>query len=181
MLSRVLRSSKQNHQQINEENPESNMLVLQDSLEPLVYQCALWVPTVCAWEALIFLWRNFYSTHVPKTTLGKASAKSRWLWSQFLYGDFVHLQSCPCYDDLKLNSQRKKVKVKSEVAQSCPTLCDPMDCSLPGFSVHSIFQARVPEWVANSFSRGSSWPRDWTQALQADALTSEPPGKPIVN
>jgi len=45
---------------------------------------------------------------------------------------------------------------ESEVAQSCPTLCDPMDCSLPGFSVHRIFQARVPEWVAISFSRGSS-------------------------
>ena len=42
-------------------------------------------------------------------------------------------------------------------------LCDPMDCSLPGFSVHGIFQARVLEWVAISFSRGSSWPRDRTQ------------------
>ena len=51
----------------------------------------------------------------------------------------------------------------SEGAQSCPTLCDPMDCSLPGSSVHGIFQARVPEWVAISFSRGSSQPRDQTQ------------------
>ena len=49
------------------------------------------------------------------------------------------------------------------VAQSCPTLCDPMDYSLPGFSVHGILQARVLEWVAISFSRGSSRPRDWTQ------------------
>ena len=49
---------------------------------------------------------------------------------------------------------------KSEVAQSCLTLCDPMDCSLPGSSIHGIFQARVLEWVAISFSRGSSWPRD---------------------
>ena len=40
-----------------------------------------------------------------------------------------------------------------EVAQSCPTLCDPMDYSLPGSSVHGIFQARVLEWVAISFSR----------------------------
>ena len=47
----------------------------------------------------------------------------------------------------------------SEV-QSCPTLCDPMDCSLPGFSIHGIFQARILEWVAISFSRGSSQPRD---------------------
>ena len=41
----------------------------------------------------------------------------------------------------------------SEVAQSCPTLCDPMDCSLPGSSVHGIFQAVVLEWIAISFSR----------------------------
>jgi len=50
----------------------------------------------------------------------------------------------------------------SEVAQLCPTLCHPMDCSLPCSSVHGIFQARVLEWVAISFSRGSSQPRDWT-------------------
>ena len=52
---------------------------------------------------------------------------------------------------------------ESEVAQSCLTLCDPLDCSLPGSSVHGIFQARVLEWVAISFSRGSSQPRDWTR------------------
>ena len=51
----------------------------------------------------------------------------------------------------------------SEVAQSCPSLCDPMDCSLLCSSVHGIFQARVLEWVAISFSKGSSWPRDRTQ------------------
>ena len=50
----------------------------------------------------------------------------------------------------------------SEVAQSCPTLWNPMDCSLPGFSVHGIFQARVLEWGAIAFSRGSSWPMDQT-------------------
>ena len=49
------------------------------------------------------------------------------------------------------------------MAQSCPTLCDPMDCSPPGSSVHRILQARVLEWVAISFSRGSSRPRDRTQ------------------
>uniref|UniRef100_A0A8C6E430 Cytochrome c oxidase subunit 5A, mitochondrial n=1 Tax=Moschus moschiferus TaxID=68415 RepID=A0A8C6E430_MOSMO len=46
------------------------------------------------------------------------------------------------------------------IAQSCPTLCDPVDCSLPGFSVHGILQARILEWVTISFSRGSSQPRD---------------------
>ena len=52
---------------------------------------------------------------------------------------------------------------ESEVAQSCLTVCDPMDCSLPGSSVHGIFQAIVLEWTAISFSRGSSQPRDQTQ------------------
>ena len=51
---------------------------------------------------------------------------------------------------------------ESEVTQSCLTLCDPMDCSPPG-SVHGILQARILEWVAISFSRGSSQPRDRTQ------------------
>ena len=50
-----------------------------------------------------------------------------------------------------------------EVIQSCPTLCDPMDYSLTGSSVHGIFKARILEWVAISFSRGSSRPRDRTQ------------------
>ena len=45
-----------------------------------------------------------------------------------------------------------KVKCESEVAQSCPTLSDPMDCSPPGSSIHGIFQARVLEWGAISFS-----------------------------
>ena len=48
-----------------------------------------------------------------------------------------------------------RVKRESEVAQSCPTLHDPMDCSLPGSSVHGIFQARVLEWVAIAFSGGN--------------------------
>ena len=44
--------------------------------------------------------------------------------------------------------------------ESCPTFCDPMDCSPPVSSIHGIFQARILEWVAISFSRGSSQPRD---------------------
>ena len=55
------------------------------------------------------------------------------------------------------------LKVEGEVAQSCPTLCDPMDCNLLGFSIHGILQARILEWIAISFSRGSSRPRDQTQ------------------
>ena len=51
---------------------------------------------------------------------------------------------------------------ESEVPQSCLTLCNPMDYSLPGSSIHGIFQATILEWVAISFSRRPSWPRDWT-------------------
>ena len=62
-------------------------------------------------------------------------------------------------------------------------LCDPMDCSPPGSSVHGILQVRILEWVAIRFSRGSSWPRDWTciscsSCIAGRLFTSEPPGKP---
>ena len=67
------------------------------------------------------------------------------------------------------------------VTQLCLTLCDPMDCSPAGSSAYGILQARILEWVAIPFSRGSSPPRDRTQvSLQADSLPSEPPGKPLV-
>ena len=56
--------------------------------------------------------------------------------------------------------QCMKVKSESEVAQLCPTLIDPMDCPSPGSSVHGILQARILEWIAMPFSRGSSQPRD---------------------
>ena len=68
------------------------------------------------------------------------------------------------------------------VTQLCPTLCDPMDCSPPGSSVHGILQARILEWVAISFSRGSSPPRDQTQVscvscIEGGFFTTEPLGK----
>ena len=86
------------------------------------------------------------------------------------------------------------MKVRVWVAQLCPTLCDPMDSSPPGSSVHGIVQARILEWAAIPFSRGSSWPRDWTwvshiagrffiwdslRFLISDSL-SEPLGKPKI-
>ena len=65
------------------------------------------------------------------------------------------------------------------VAQSCPTLCDPMDCNLLGSSVHGILQARTLEWVVIPFSRELPNPgkKPGSPALQADSLPSEPPGK----
>ena len=69
--------------------------------------------------------------------------------------------------------------------QPCWALCDPMDCSPPGFSVHGILQARTLEQVAMPSSRGSSWPRNWTLVflcllhLQKGSLPLVPPGKTI--
>ena len=63
----------------------------------------------------------------------------------------------------RLNWTHLAYESESLVTQSCPTLCDPMDCSLPASSIHGIFQARVLKQIAISFSRGSSWPRDRTQ------------------
>ena len=62
-----------------------------------------------------------------------------------------------------LQQRAGSLNIESEVAQSCLTLCDPIDYSLPSSSVHGILQARIVEWVAFPFSRGSSWPRDWSR------------------
>ena len=72
----------------------------------------------------------------------------------------------------------------TKLLQSCWTLCDPMDCSLPGSSVYGILQARILEWVAMPSSRGSSQARDQTQVSCSSCIAgrcfiAEPPGKPI--
>ena len=61
---------------------------------------------------------------------------------------------------LVVKTDNNEVKKEMLVAQSCPTLCDPMDCSPPGSSVHGVLQAEILEWVAIPFSRRSSRPRD---------------------
>ena len=68
--------------------------------------------------------------------------------------------------------------------QSCLTLCDSMNCSPPGRSVHGILQARISEWIAIPFFRGSSWPRDWTwvsciSCIVGRFFITEPPAKPL--
>ena len=79
-------------------------------------------------------------------------------------------ESGPCYQDVILWAL---------VAQLCPNLCDPIDCSPPGSSLHGILQARILEWVAIPFSRGPSWLRDWTRVSHTAgrSLPSEPPGE----
>ena len=70
--------------------------------------------------------------------------------------------------------------MKVKVTQSCAILYNPMDCSLLGSSVHGILQVKILEWIAYSFSRGSSHPgmEPRSPALQVDSLLSEPPEQP---
>ena len=76
--------------------------------------------------------------------------------------------------------------MRAKSLQLCPTLCDPVDQSLPASSVHGILQARILEWVTMPSSRGSSRPRDPTHSLlgllhwQVGSLPPSPPGKPKV-
>ena len=72
------------------------------------------------------------------------------------------------------------LKVEVLVTQSCPTLCDPRNCGMPGSSIPEILQKRILELVPIPFSRGSSQPRDWTQhsCTEAYSLLSKPSGKP---
>ena len=113
--------------------------------------------------AFIFPWKetwtttqfNVYSSqHCYKMTSGK---------------DEIPVAAFTVHESLrKLSSQNicwkeSERKKESEVTQLYPTVCDPVDCSLPGSSVHGILQARTLEWVTISFSRGSSWPRDWAR------------------
>ena len=80
------------------------------------------------------------------------------------------------------NSNVHKQESESEVTRSCLILCDPMDCSLPGSSIHGIFQARVLEWVAISFSRdpdpGMEPVSPASPALAGGFFTAEPLKKP---
>ena len=96
------------------------------------------------------------------------------LWSIGEGGDIVHklnsfwnaytllFRGINCNCKLTLHQMSTAAAAAAKSLHWCLILYDLMDCSLPGSSVHGILQARILEWVAISFSRGSSWPRDWT-------------------
>ena len=131
------------------------------------------------WSCLLFSLDNWYRLLI-------GSGDQVLLLLLLLLSRFSHVQLCgphrrqlnrlPCpWDPPGKNTgggchcllQRMKVKSESEVAQSCPTLRNPMDCSLPGSSVHGIFQASVLEWGAITFSEslGGGLGRVWTTLL----------------
>ena len=103
---------------------------------------------------------------MPKRILDSLFFQSRLPSVIWVYSCCLRLHAGICFP-LKLDSTSGPyvfaIRLKlSQVIQSCPTLCDPVDCSPPSSSVHGTFQAGILEWVAISFSRGSSQLRDWT-------------------
>ena len=108
--------------------------------------------TSTTWEALIVFWVKLYSPKMEAETLTSSSGKSD------------HVREIQSLQIWLVKMRLYLIRVRwGEVAQLCPTLCDPVDCNLLGFSVHGILQARILEWIAISFARGSSRPRDRTQ------------------
>ena len=103
--------------------------------------------------------RSHMYLELKSCVITNSSVYTALLWISKLYlGNHSHHEF-----EVKQLKSSGSVEWVSEVAQSCLTLCDPMDCSWPGSSHHGILQARILEWVAISFSRGSSWSRDQTQ------------------
>ena len=116
--------------------------------------------------------------------------------TQMIPTQIVDRRPGPCYAQSSEEKRIWKVKVAwawmsgdhlhviqdPPVSELCLTLCDPMDYSLPGSSVHGILQARIPEWVAITWSKGSSQPRDRTcclpRLLCCRWITTEPRGFP---
>ena len=114
-------------------------------------------PEQRGWES-----RSFPSSQHPRVQVNHSTSQAAppqvegLLWSSGTAKAQLHPRWGGAWADRPLSSKRGLSEVK--VAQSCPTLCDPKD-----YTVHGILQARILQWVAVPFSRGSSQPRDWTQ------------------
>ena len=106
--------------------------------------------------------------------------KAPWVVKHLIDASFQWWKTLKYYPHWVFIGFKSSLKVKVLVAQECLTLCDPMDLSPPGSLSMEFSRKENQEWVAIPFSRGSSWPRDWTlsPALQADSLLSETLRKP---
>ena len=106
-----------------------------------------------------FLWGQFseFEAAYVMATIWSWLTSSMWWKFQYLQDSSQDMAQNIIYSPWE--------ETRSAVAQSCLTLCDLMDCNLPGSSVHGISQAKILGWVVISFSRGSSQRRDWTCVL----------------
>ena len=99
------------------------------------------------------------------------SKANLWYFYCFPWHDRIYSLKCFCQLPSTISFLLAQLLVTCVlVAQSCPILCNPVDCSPPGSSVHGILQARILEWVAMPSSRGFSWPRDWSHISTSPAL-----------
>ena len=148
----------------------------------LCHEHQAWVKLQLALHLLLLTILQLY--HFPPPPLPPISNSScLFTWCQLLYASCrIVLLSFPrdCTVKLKMSSlflylfffmfYLCEKCMRAKLLQSCPTLCDPMDCSPPGSSVHGILQARILEWVAIPSSRGSSQCRDWTHVSYVSCI-----------
>ena len=115
---------------------------------------------------------------------GPQSSMDRGAWQATVYGVAKSWTRLSDFHFLSDVSSAWLSCMHAKLLQLYLTLLDPIDCSLPGFSVHGILQARILEWFAMPSSRGSSWPRDQTciscySYIAGEFFTTEPPGKAL--
>ena len=112
-----------------------------------------------ATQAVVYIWERKKLACLAATYLVLGFA----LFSLFCLFSGARRKTILCH--FKLTEKQEWYKEMCLVTQSCPTVCDPMDCSPPGSSVHGILQARILEWIVLPSSRGSAQPRGRTHGL----------------
>ena len=148
-LSRLHPSSAQN----------LSWLLVRVKAKVLTRPCMMWSQgALCESNSPSFISRDTGFPLTPQTLPRHGSASGPLHW-HFLPTDLAWLPHLTSSGQIQCHLLQKSVTV----TQSCLTLCDPMDCNPPGSSVHGILQARILEWVAIPFFKGSSRPRDGTQ------------------
>ena len=129
-----------------------------------------------------FIWCMMIPSHPYHTYPSPPTAWKRVVWCGFLVLATRGLGRAGLQMEPFVEGFLSQCMLACSITQSCPTLCDPMNCNSPGSSVHGNLQTRIPEWVAMPSSRGSCWPKDWTPVspgLQVDSFTAESLGKPL--
>ena len=114
--------------------------------------CGKFLKEVAIPDHLTCLLQNLYAGQEATVRIGHGTRTGSKLGKEYIKATYCH----PAYLTYMQSEKRKLM------TQLCLNFCDPMDCSLPGFSVYGILQARVLEWVAISLSRGSSRLKNWT-------------------
>ena len=153
-----------------------------------IFPSSLWQPQIYLLSLWICLFWTFYTNEIIQlVTLCVWLLLLSIMFSSFIHAiawiriSFLFMASNTLLHGYITFCLSTHEKVKVLVTQLCLTLGDPMNCSLPGSSVHSILQARILECVAICFSRGSSWSRDqtWDSRIASRFSLSAPPGKPL--